>query len=309
MLVSSSFICLPLFLINVTILMKSAYSFMPSQHSGRAVASLTAAASGSSDEKETHAGLTMESLRDLLHRKRADLLEEVNDASSDTSGTKVSAASASDRVQEMLLSTRLSSLMAILNNTRVDTSTLPNAGRGLFATRAIRANEVITCYPGDALLISKPLMGGDFDFEGQDEENDDDWVEETVIWGSHVDPSNRWDEDAVFDGNEEQNPLTHYACAISDTFTVMGLPALDDDAAYLGHFANDGAGHIALGQGDPTRGVEESISSYVIESVEISNAMHKEVDGLHMATIATRDIAVDEEILVTYGPEYWLEII
>ena len=255
-----------------------------------------------------HAGLTMESLRDLLHKKQADLLEEAsNDETLDTE------ISASDRVQEMLLSTRIPSLTAILNNTRVDTSTIPNAGRGLFATRAIQANEVITCYPGDAILISKPSIVDDFHVKRQDEEDDDDddddWVEETVTWGSHVDPSDRWDEDSVFDGNEKQDPLTHYACAISDTYSVMGLPALDDDTAYLGHFANDGAGHIALGQGDPTRGVEESIASYVIESIDVSNAMHKEVDGLHMATVATRTIAVGEEILVTYGPDYWLEII
>ena len=255
-----------------------------------------------------HAGLTMESLRDLLHKKQADLLEEASN--DETSDAEMSAAS--DRVQEMLLSTRMPSLTAILNNTRVDTSTIPNAGRGLFATRTIQANEVITCYPGDAVLTSKPSVAGDFHVDGQDEgshdDDDDDWVEETVTWGSHVDPSDRWDEDAVFDGNEKQGPLTHYACAINDTYSVMGLPALDDDTAYLGHFANDGAGHIALGQGDPSRGVEESIASYVIESIDTSNAMHKQVDGLHMATVATRTIAVGEEILVTYGPDYWLEI-
>lgn len=161
-------------------------------------------------------------------------------------------------------------------------------------------------------MISKPSIVDDFHVKRQDEEDDDDddeWVEETVTWGSHVGPSDRWDEDSVFDGNEKQDPLTHYACAISDTYSVMGLPALDDDTAYLGHFANDGAGHIALGEGDPTQGVEESIASYVIESIDVSNAMHKEVDGLHMATVATRTIAVGEEILVTYGPDYWLEII
>lgn len=141
-----------------------------------------------------HAGLTMESLRDLLHKKQADLLEEASN--DETSDAEMSAAS--DRVQEMLLSTRMPSLTAILNNTRVDTSTIPNAGRGLFATRTIQANEVITCYPGDAVLTSKPSVAGDFHVDGQDEgshdDDDDDWVEETVTWGSHVDPSDRWDE-------------------------------------------------------------------------------------------------------------------
>ena len=313
---SSSFSSFSLFLVVHATILKSADAFiLPAsqptcnwRNPTQATLTIQASATCSRDEEEMHAGLTMESLRDLLHKKQADLLEEAsNDETLDTE------ISASDRVQEMLLSTRIPSLTAILNNTRVDTSTIPNAGRGLFATRAIQANEVITCYPGDAILISKPSIVDDFHVKRQDEEDDDDddddWVEETVTWGSHVDPSDKWDEDSVFDGNEKQDPLTHYACAISDTYSVMGLPALDDDTAYLGHFANDGAGHIALGQGDPTRGVEESIASYVIESIDVSNAMHKEVDGLHMATVATRTIAVGEEILVTYGPDYWLEII
>jgi len=248
--------------------------------------------------------MTMESLRDLLRRKKAD---EVN--GNDKSDADASPASANDTLQETLLSTRLPSLTAILNKTRVDTSTIPNAGRGLFATRFIGKGEVITCYPGDAVLISKPSSVDDFDVEGEDEEEDDVWEGETVIWGSHVDLSDRWDEDAVFDGNKQQVPLTHYACAISNKYSVMGLPKLDENPAYSGHFANDGAGHIALGQADPTRGVEESIASYVIESVDASNAMHKEVDGLHMATVASRDINDGEEILVTYGPDYWMEII
>jgi len=237
--------------------------------------------------------MTMESLRDILHRRQADLLDEINaddateDSSSHDDNSKI-------KVQEALLSTRLSDLCC-LNNTRVDTSTIPNAGRGLFATRSLQKDEVITCYPGDAVLISKP-------------EDDDEWVEETVIWGSHVDPSKRWEEDDVFDGNEEQDPLTHYACAISDTYSVLGLPTLDANPAYSGHFANDPSGHLALGQADPTQGVEEGIASYVIESMDLSNAMHKEVDGLHMATVATRSIMEGEEIMVCYGPNYWMDI-
>lgn len=83
-----------------------------------------------------HAGLTMESLRDLLHKKQADLLEEAsNDETLDTE------ISASDRVQEMLLSTRIPSLSAILNNTRVDTSTIPNAGRGYLLLALFRQTK------------------------------------------------------------------------------------------------------------------------------------------------------------------------
>ena len=37
------------------------------------------------------------------------------------------------------------------------------------------------------------------------------------------------------------------------------------------------------------------------------NAMHTDLDGLHMVTVATADIPANGEILVSYGTEYWLE--
>ena len=49
------------------------------------------------------------------------------------------------------------------------------------------------------------------------------------------------------------------------------------------------------------------ISDYCLKSGRFANAVHTDLGGLHMATIATRNIHVGEEILVTYGPDYWLE--
>ena len=99
-----------------------------------------------------------------------------------------------------------------------------------------------------------------------------------------------------------------YVTKFKPIHIVRRLPTLDANPAYSGHFANDPGGHLALGQADPTQGVEEGIASYVIESIDLSNAMHKEVDGLHMATVATKNITEGEEIMVTYGPNYWMDI-
>jgi hypothetical protein len=85
---------------------------------------------------------------------------------------------------------------------------------------------------------------------------------------------------------------------VSEEHAVVGLPSLDEDFAYAGHFANDGAC-------PPRR--ESDIATYVLESNELSNAMHQSLMGCHMVTVATRDIQEGEEILVTYGPEYWME--
>ena len=111
----------------------------------------------------------------------------------------------------------------------------------------------------------------------------------------------------------------------------MGHPELEINSAYAGHYANDGAGHLALEKpnsqnniiaslelgldtegmnddDDGEIGVEENIAAYVLTSIEIANAMHRSVDeeGSHIVTVATRDIQAGDEIFVTYGPDYLL---
>ena len=225
-------------------------------------------------------------------------------------------------VKETLLSTRLPSLE--LNRTSVGPSTIEGAGLGLFATEDIAKGELITCYPGDALLVEYGELEIDedgynddhnfddeeLDFEDEEYYNDDesDYVEEAVLWGGHVNTTYRMDEDTVFDGSvdEEIPPLTSYAASVDDVYSVMGHPSLNDNPAYFGHFANDGAGRIALQSkvkvGD-CGGIEEIISSYVSESLQLSNARHEPISGgLHLGTVATKDIKNGEEVLVTYGP-------
>ena len=60
--------------------------------------------------------------------------------------------------------------------------------------------------------------------------------------------------------------------------------------------------------------VEKTISAYGLESVSLSNAEHVPPDtdggfvlgGLHIITVETKDIKEDEEIVVTYGHDYWM---
>lgn len=240
-------------------------------------------------------------------------------------------------VQEVLLSSRLN--LPFLRRTKLGPSRIDGAGRGLFAMEKISKGEVITCYPGDALLYELPSPDYDMDdtvnedgetlvdyHENVDgDDDDDDGTETIVLWGSHVPPHNVWDEDTVFDGSESTIPLTSYAVSVDDHYSVMGHPALDDDPAYYGHFANDGAGHLAFeGPNSPSNlqaaielgldtnedglGIEMNIAAYVLKSLEVANAWHKSLaDGSHVVTVATRDIDAGEEILVTYGPDYWLE--
>ena len=226
-------------------------------------------------------------------------------------------------VREVLLSSRLP--LPFLNRTKLGPSTIEGAGRGLFATEDIADGEVITCYPGDLLLCEIPSSND----EGENEfgENEDDGSTECVaLWGNHVPSGDRWDDDAVFDGTETNPPLLSYAVSVDyGTYSNMGHPSLDDNPAYYGHFVNDGAGHLALEKANSPAtiqaslelgldvpeegsiGIEENIAAYVLKSLEVANAIHKCPDDKesHVVTVATRDIQEGEEIMVTYGPEFW----
>mmetsp|Transcript_8513 Transcript_8513/g.14451 ORF Transcript_8513/g.14451 Transcript_8513/m.14451 type:complete len:338 (-) Transcript_8513:1569-2582(-) len=259
--------------------------------------------------------------KDLLANpsKLQPILQQHQDSSADDVEL-----SSENVVKETLLSTRIPDLQLQLNRTRTGPSTIDGAGRGLFATEDIAKGELITCYPGDALLceyseleIDDEEEDGfdeeDIDFEDEDYYDEEaDYVEEVVLWGEHVDATDRLEEDEVFDGivDKDLPPLTSYAATVDDVYSVMGMPILDNNPAYYGHFANDGAGHIAIQTGvadAARRGIEEIISSYVSESVELSNARHKPIaDGLHLGTFASKDIKKGEEVMVTYGPDYWM---
>lgn len=187
------------------------------------------------------------------------------------------------KAREVLLSSRLPGLH-FLHRSEVRRSDVFGAGRGLFATEDIPNGEVITCYPGDALLV-------------RSSSSEDGYGKDMLLWGAHVPKTDVWDDGAVFMGTESAPPLTSYSVSVDDKYSVLGHPMLDDDPAYYGHYANDGASAEEL---DEERGVEESIATYVSKSVEMANAMHKPFKGgVHMVTVATRDIRAGDEILVT----------
>mmetsp|Transcript_15140 Transcript_15140/g.23458 ORF Transcript_15140/g.23458 Transcript_15140/m.23458 type:complete len:307 (-) Transcript_15140:261-1181(-) len=209
----------------------------------------------------------------VLEEKRQELLSDNNNNE--------------QLAREVLLSSRLPGLN-FLNRSEVRPSRILGAGRGLFATEGIPKGQVITCYPGDALLTKS------------DEYND-------LLWGTHVPTADLWDGNAVFEGTESSPPLTSYSVSVDEKYSVLGLPSLDDNPAYFGHYANDGAGIDEFGLDiEEELGEEGNIASYVSRSNALRNAVHTPFKGgTHMVTVATRDIQAGEEILVTYGPDYW----
>lgn len=180
--------------------------------------------------------------------------------------------------KESILGSRLE---LYVDRTYIEASLVENAGRGLFAKAGCRKGDLLTCYPGDILVQSSysdedPFVGG----------------EDSFVWGAHVPESNHIKEEEI------PSTLSGYILQVTGDLAVLGLPTVDDEMSYVGHFANDGAQ-------PPQR--ESQIASYVLESNDLANAMHISLEDCHMVTVATKNIQKGEEILVTYGPEYWMD--
>jgi hypothetical protein len=175
------------------------------------------------------------------------------------------------------------------NKIQIGASTISSGGRGLFSTRPIQAGEVITCYPGDALVVTM----------SENDDEDKNLADYSLLWGSHVPPYWQFTDDfelwSTNSAGDDYSPWTNYVVQVCDTYSVLGLPHLDTDLTYAGHFANDSCRPLS----------PKDVSRYVLKSQERANARHQQVMGLHVATVATCAIEAEQEIFVSYGPDYW----
>eukprot|EP00277_Geminigera_cryophila_P011852 CAMPEP_0179447386 /NCGR_PEP_ID=MMETSP0799-20121207/31245_1 /TAXON_ID=46947 /ORGANISM="Geminigera cryophila, Strain CCMP2564" /LENGTH=307 /DNA_ID=CAMNT_0021238203 /DNA_START=5 /DNA_END=928 /DNA_ORIENTATION=- len=178
-------------------------------------------------------------------------------------------------VQRNMLATRLDDLH--LARCRCAPSLVSGAGNGLFASRDIALGELITLYPGDALLRwedgvdhspSRPVQ---------------------VFFGKHVSPADQNAQRFV-------NELRAYEVPASASMSIIGDPNKQDDAAYLGHFANDAA--MCSSENDRMRYQQDSEAGANSEIISVM--------GSHMASRALKHIKTGDEILVSYGYGYWI---
>ncbi len=241
-----------------------------------ALTRLRAASAPSAADDDADTGETVASLCEQLRSLRAQMAR-------DESGAAAAAAAArglalADVVTESLLCSRFAALR--LRRARVGASAL--AGRGVFATRALAPGELVTCYPADAIVVSR---GRDRGVDG---------VTRGVIWGAHVDAGLR-DAQKLAAEWSTHNELAPFAGGV---YSIVGHPELAGDASYLGHFANDAAAlDAAAGDG----GVEE----YEEASSRLANAANAPLEGVHVGVVATRAIAAGDEVLVSYGADFW----
>jgi len=179
----------------------------------------------------------------------------------------------------LLLRTRLSNLQ--LNRCYAAESTITDAGNGVFAGRDIELGELITLYPGDAVLIQDSTAGEDVA------------APVGVMFGNHVNLGDR----------DTSGVTTHqarsYEMEINTYTSIVADPRIDiEGCAYMGHVCNDGA---VLHEFDKV-----SREIYTAATAESCNAEHIVMEGAHMGTIATKAIKKGAEVFVSYGEGYWL---
>lgn len=140
-------------------------------------------------------------------------------------------------------------------------------GRGVFATKHIKSGEVITLYPGD--LLNNKI--------------------------SNNNKLESFCQAAVEYAGNNNLLIQDYCFEINKTYRIYGCPNMVNDPAYLGHMCNDGA------DGSQLKNIYENISK------ERCNAEYKNIIDCCIAIIAINDINIGDEILVTYGYDYWIE--
>jgi hypothetical protein len=154
-------------------------------------------------------------------------------------------------------------------------STIPGSGNGLFATRNIEKGELVTLFPGDAILFR----------DGEREE----------VTGAMFGILPR----QVGSLSLTDDAARAYEIRSSNKHSIVGDPSRTDDSAYLGHIANDGA--------ILTKGDDLSRTVYSSKSAKAANTAFQDVhEGCHIGLFAMQPIPKGREIFVSYGEGYWL---
>ena len=159
-----------------------------------------------------------------------------------------------------------------LARARLGPSRIAGAGLGLFAARDLAAGELVTLFPGDAVMAFGAAAA----------------LEDDAALRA-----------AGFSTRAEWERLRDYRVRTSATRGIGGDPARVGDTAYLGHMANDGVACHDAGAGV----ARYERASRAAQNVGIDSAAAR---GCHHALVALRPIAAGDECLSSYGCDFWL---
>lgn len=150
-------------------------------------------------------------------------------------------------------------------------------GRGLFATKDLPRNALLTLYPPDAVLIQ----------DGTDK------------FAILLNPSSTT--------VPPEEIRRGYGATIDTNIVVVGYPDVDHGKMFQAHIANDGAKGSLSMLDKPEDVARERVIYTAVSSQKQNGALvrHKSVpEWICLRT--TRPVHTGEEILITYGYGYWL---
>lgn len=147
-------------------------------------------------------------------------------------------------------------------------------GIGLFAKKDINKDELITIYPAHIIeIVLQPKM-----------------FRLTSI-------------------NEYRSPYKipnwkDYAIKYDNNSYIIGNPILNENKNFVGHLCNDGYKHNFISKNKKNK------NKYNKKRIELNNASFRELRNpnfIGIGIISNKNIKKDEEILVSYGFDYWLK--
>ena len=188
---------------------------------------------------------------------------------------------AADWASRSLHATRLANVP--LNRCHLAESTIPDAGRGVFASCDLVAGDLVTLYPGDAIRIDATLFGYNHVSCCSAAEDGALVIPDASLLSRARDYEI---EVATPTHDADRPPLT----------ALLGDPLQVNEPAYLGHMLNDAA----------VCSTELMADVYAAESARTRNVEPVGIEGCHLAILATRNVRQGEELFLTYGAPYWL---
>lgn len=177
-----------------------------------------------------------------------------------------------------------------LNSCRVDTSTIPNAGNGLFATRDIPKHTIIAFYPIHAVGYKLDYSTISVQMVPVTKESDERIHHETSQYALNSLLGNL---PLHYGSGKQYNVETEHP---ESKLIIDANPNWPIPNGWYGGYTNDGAIVSHIGDTDyyPT-----SRSRQNVEHVPF-------YPGPFQVSITTRDVKAGEEFFVSYGYNYWV---
>lgn len=187
---------------------------------------------------------------------------------------------------------------------RIDVSTIPNAGMGVFAQRDLPAvGTVVSLYPVHAMGIS-------FNLEGDDATRDQN-AKQGSVWAFGDEDEDYYQDYFTREAAGEPGPnylayLLGHRPRESDFHGAVFVDANPDRPpcpGWLGHLVNDAATIV-----DDDGPSVDAVSSYLRTTASRENcAIVPFGPSPLLATVTTRPVARHEELFASYGVPYWLD--